>query len=886
MSWRRTRARVLGFAAGGRRHDDDLRQEMRSHIEIETDENIERGMTPEEARRQAMIKFGNQSVAQEDAQNMWSLPSLESVMSDARFGWRVLWKAPGFALVAVLTLALGIGATTAIFSVAYSVLLRPLPYPKPRELMLVYQDNKAEEQGNWRVTALDYLDLRERSRTFSGMAAYTGAGMVFSGGGDTELVLGQRVSANMFSVLQVAPMLGRDFAMEEEEKGRDRVLILSYGLWQRRFGGDPTVIGRVVTVSSEPYTVIGVMPRGFSFPAKQYQAWAPQAFRGKVDPLWVNRSAHYLRVIGRLKPGVTAADASREMQQIAADLERQYPETDANTGARIESLTESVVGDVRTSLFLLLGAAMCLLLIACTNIANLLLARGTAREREIAIRQALGAGNKRIFRQLLTENLLLALGGGTIGAALAYALVWAVLKLGPQDLPRLDEIRVDAPALLFAFVVAVATGVFFGLTPLFSLRRHATAETLKGTATATTGGRGLQRLRSVLVTAEIATCGVLLIVAGLTVRSLMRLGAVDPGFNPDGAVSFSFVMMEAPFPTAARMRAYTHRLLDELRGAPGIENAAFIEGMPLSGNSWSNPVTTDGSDKSPILGIREVSPGYFEAMQMPVRKGRSFGTTETETSEKVAVISETTARKVFGSDDPIGRHVKLGDPQSTDQWRRIVGIVADVRERGLDVNPEPVLYLPYDQLGDDVTRMTGRGLYMVLRTQGDPTAAISFARARMAEIDATVPMHDVQLLRESVSASVAQPRFRTFLFAGFGLLALVLAGVGLYGVLSYAVAQRTHEFGIRIALGARRSNLLGLVFGQGSRLVLIGLGIAVVGAMAVRRAVQTLLFGISSSDPITFTGVVLIIAAIAALAIFIPARRAMRANPLSAIRYE
>ena len=887
MSWRTTIARTLSYFGRGRSsRERALQDELRTHIDFETDENIERGMTPDEARRNALVKFGNQQLVQEDSGAQWSLPSLESLIKDIHFGWRVLWKAPGFSIIAVLTLALGIGATTAIFSVAYSVLIKPLPYPDPEKLVLVAQDDRSNQASDWRVTAFDYLDIRERARSFEGVAAYTGAGLVISGDGPAEMVLGQRVSNNFFSVIGVHPKLGRDFRPEEEEKGKDRVIVLSDQLWHRRFGGDPNVVGKTLTINHEPYTIIGVMPQGFAFPLPRYQAWTPQSFRGAVDPQWINRSAHFLRTIGRLRPGVSITQAESEMTRIAADLEREYPDTNTNEGAHVESLRNNVLGDVGTPLVLLLAASACLLLIACANIANLLLARGTAREREIAVRQALGASNGRIFRQLLTENLMLAIAGGALGCAMAWGLVQAVRKLGPADLPRLSEIRVDSAALLFALAIAMATGLLIGMSPLVSLRKNTTSETLKESGTAHTGGRGVHRLRAILVCSEVAISALLLIVAGLTVRSLMRLDAINPGFNPDQTVTFSVVMMEQRYPTGDRMRQFVRDLTDKLKAIPGVEAIGMTTSLPLGGNSWSNPVSADATTQSALLGIRAITSEYMTAMQTSFVRGRSFTPQDSENSELVAIISESTASKLFPGTDPIGRHVKLGNRDSTEAWRRIVGIVADVHERSLDAPPESLLYVPYTQLGDPVTAMTSRGVYVVLRTNADATSVVNAARARVAQLDSTMPMNDVLSLRELVSASVAQPRFRTFLFSTFGICALVLAAVGLYGVLSYAVAQRRFEFGIRIALGARQFDLLRLVYGEGGRLVIIGLTIAVASALLVRRTFASVLFGISPSDPLTIVGVLVVIILIAGAAIYLPARRAMHANPMTAIRHE
>jgi predicted permease len=883
MNRKRGIVRVFG-GFGGKTRERELGDEIRSHIEIQTDQNIADGMEPAAARRAAMLKFGNAALAREDSRAMWRFPSLDSVAGDIRFGWRILRSAPGFAAVAVLTLALAIGATTAIFSVTYTVLFKPLPYRDAQQLFLIHQYNKNKDSGNWRTTAFDFLDWRSRSQAFSSIGAYTGTGVSMSGNGEAEVLLGQRISSDLFPTLQVTPMLGRNFRTDEEEAGKDKVVILSYGLWQRRFGGDAQIIGRSVRLNSEPHTIIGVMPRGFAFPTDEYSAWLPLAFRGPVDSQVINRSAHFMRSVGRLKPGVSATAAAAEIKRIQEDLERQYPDTDIGEGARIESLTKNIVGDVRPSLLLLLAAAGCVMLIACTNIANLLLARGASRQREVAVRQALGAGVGRVLRQFITENLVLAAIGGGFGIALAYALVAAVITFGPRDLPRLNEIAVDPTVLAFAAAVSLLTGLIFGLFPLWSVRQAAIADSLKNAAKSISHGHGMRRLRAVLVTAEIAISGVLLIVAGLTLHSLARLGAVDAGFNPNHAVSFTFVLMDKPYRTAAQLRAFAHEFYDRVAAGPGVNAVGLSTGLPLSGENWSNPVSSDRSSESALADINAVAGNYFAAMQTPIRHGRPLASSEA--GERVVVINETAATKLFPAEDPIGRHVKFGQANSSDAWRTVVGVAADVKERGLDTAVDPEIYIPYDQLSDRVTEFVGRGLYTIIRSDADAAATVSFARRQLAQMDPEVGVRDVRLLREMVSASVAQPRFRTFVFSTFAALALVLAGVGLYGVLAYMVAQRTREFGIRLALGANPAKLRRLVFAQGVPLVAIGVMAGGIAALAADRALRTLVFGIAPRDPLTFAAVLGVVAVVAIVAMAVPAWRAMRVDPLQAIRYE
>ena len=891
MSWRRFVSRIRSIAHPSWALGSDLKEEISSHIAIETAENVERGMDPAEARRAALLRFGNPEIAREESEAMWSFPSLSSIGADIRFGWRVLWKSPGFAIVALVTLALGISASTAIFTVVYSILFKPLPYLHPEQLVLLHQYSTYKDSGNWNSTALDYLDWRERFKSFSSVAGYTGTGLTFTGNGEPEMVLGQAVSANLFSTLGESPILGRHFTSDEERKGNDTVVILSYGLWKRRFAGDRAVIGRVITVNGRPYTVIGVMPKGFEFPSREYQAWVPFAFYGSVDRNLVNRSAHLLRCIGRLRAGISIEQASVEGKSIATDLQRQYPDTDIGEGLRMESLTESIVGAVRPSLVLLLAASAGVLLVACANIANLLLARGTGRTRELAVRQALGAGRLRIFRQFMIENLVLCILGGSIGVLLTFLFIGAVVKFGPEDLPRLHEISVNGTALVYACLVSVGTGLLFGILPLLSTRGAQTSEALKGTARSMSASRSLNRLRLALVTAEIAVSGLLLISTGLAIRSLGRLYAVDPGFDPEHAVSFSFVLVESSYPKAAQMRSFTHELLDSLRVRAELQAVGLATTLPLNGG-WANPVTTDRPQEAAdplnngaLAGIRPVAGDYFGAMGIPRKAGRVISNADSESSEHVVVISETAAKKLFRG-NPIGQHLKIGNTASNDPWRTVVGVVGDIKERGLDSGPDPDVYIPYDQFADKTTQMVGRGLYLVMRTNTDLAAAVNFARSEISRRDPNLAIRNVEPLTEIIGASVAQPKFRSLLFSIFSAISLLLAGVGLYGVLSYAVAQRTQEFGIRIALGATPRDLRRIVVKVGGPVLLAGLATATIAGLAAERLLHSLVFGVAARDPLTFVSMAGLITAITVLAMFIPARRAMRIDPVVALRYE
>lgn len=871
-----------------KRKESDFSAEIQAHLENEAERLREQGMSEEDAKAAARRAFGNVMRTEERFYERSRWMWWEELKQDVKFGLRMLRKSPGFTVVAVLTLALGIGATTAIFSVAYGVLLRPLPYQDASQLVFAHQYDHSRDVGNWRVTAFDYLDWAQRTKSFRGMAAFTGRGLAFASGDGTDLVLGQGTSANLFDVLGVAPMLGRGFRAGEDSAGNDREVVLSYGLWESRFGGNRDVIGQMTTLNGLPYTIIGVMPRGFEFPSPEYQAWVPIELHGAVDPQQINRSAHFFHVVARLRNGVSFGQADKELRSLAGELEREYPDTDLNEGARLEPFLDHVVGGVRSSLWLLLAATLCLLCIACANVANLLLARATSREREIALRQVLGAGRRRLFRQLLTENAVLAALGGGLGIGFAFPLVSAIVKLGPASLPRLGQVRVDSAALLFACASVALTGLLFALAPMLLVRRTSTTEALKSNSRAMSGARDALKLRNLLIVGEIAISATLLVSAGVIVRSLLRLEGVDPGFDPDHALSMNMVLMDNRYPTAQKMRGFVHGLLDGVRETPSLRAAAIATAIPLQGqDGWVNPITVSGTNLNDLAAIRLIEGDYFSAVGASLLRGRTFTPADNESAALVTIINESTARKFFGNDDPLGKTLKLGRPDQEQEWRMVVGVVADSKQRDLETPTDPEVYLPYDQLSDTVTTLAARDLYLVMRSNGaEPTVLVGFARAAIAHLDPGVPVHDIAIMRELLRASVAQPRFRTFLFSIFGVLALVLASAGLYGVLSYAVAQRTHEFGIRMALGARGDNLLGLVIRQGLLLVLIGTVIGMGVAIGVRRFLSSLLYGIQADDPLTLAGVGVVLVVVALAACAIPARKAMRVDPMVALRHE
>ena len=812
---------------------------------------------------------------------------MDNVLQDLRFALRTLLKNRGFAAVSVLTLALGIGATTAIFSVVNAVLIRPLGYTDPDRLFIVSQIGAEPSVGRIRMTPLDFVDFRERTRSFGSMAAHTGTGFTFTGDGDPELVIGQLVTAELFDVLGARPMLGRTLRSDENEAGKDQVVVLGHELWRRRFAGDSAVIGRSVTINGRPFTVVGVMPRGFNYPSTRYALWAPLALRGTtVGGPPINRGAHFLQVIGRLRPDVTADAARTEMTTIAKQLSVAYPETNENVGATITPLTDEVVGDVRGALRLLMGAVVFVLLIACANVTNLLLARATGRQREVAIRSALGATRGRIIRQLFTENALIYLAGAGVGLVLASWVLDLVMVYGPVDTPRLETTSIDIPVLMFTLGATLAAALTFGLAPAWQLARDSVTEWLRAGQTGG-GSRRAQWARSILTVSQIALCVVLLMGAGVALRSFARLQGNERGFRTDNLLTFSVVLPPSRLPEAAQMRAFHSSLVERFATDGSIEAVGTTTHLPLGGNDIENSFTVDGApeEPQPVAGVRGVGGDYFRAMGILVR-GRGFDRTDHATAPPVAIVNETFVRQFVPEGNPIGRRVKMGGRDSDDPWREIVGVSADVKHRSLAAEVRPEVYMPYGQLADGYMQDWSRGIAVVIRSPVDPGVITTRAREHVKALDPNMPVYQPRTMVQLASESVAEPRFRTLLLGAFGFLALSLATVGIFGVMSYFVTQRTREIGIRMALGARSSTVLGLIVGHGAKLTALGIAIGTAGAIAVARWMQTLLYDVSATDPLTFAMVIGVLGAAALLAIYLPARRATRVDPLVALKSE
>jgi putative ABC transport system permease protein len=801
---------------------------------------------------------------------------MRTLLQDVRYAARVLVRQPGFAAVAVLTLALGVGANTAIFSVVNAVLLRPLPFAEPDQLVRVYE--KRPKLGRTRnvVSAPDFIDWRGQSQTFDSMAAYNGWGASLTGDGEPQRITGALASADLFRVLRAEPMLGRAFAAEEDRPGAPRVVVISHGLWRRRFGADPSAVGKAVTLGGEPYTVVGVMPPAFQFPDPETEVWAPLA----LDPQdQSSRGSHYLSVVARLKTGVTREQAQAEMDAIAGRLEQQY-QVNTGHGVNVFALHDEVVGGVRKSLFVLLGAVGFVLLIACANVANLLLARGAARQAEIAVRTALGASRWRVVRQLLTESLLLFVWGGALGLLLA---VWGVdlfVALSPPGTPRVHEIRADAWVFGFTFLVSLATGVVFGLLPALQASKPDLHAALKEGGRDRLGGGSRTRLRGLLVVAEVASAVVLLVGAGLLLKSFVRLRQVSPGFDTANVLTMQLSLPPSRYRDGASQAAFFRQLLQRVEALPGVRAAGAVAGLPLTGNMASRYFEIEGRPPRPAgeglnANFNLASPGYFRALGVPLVSGRQFDERDASGAPEVVVVNETMARRFWPDEDPLGKRLRIAN----NPWRTVVGVVADVKNDGLSAEPKPEMFYPL--LQSPLPFMT-----LVVRTDTDPKTLAAAVGREVRAVDADEPVYDVKTMDERLAESVSPQRLTTLLVGVFAALAMTLAGVGIYGVISYSVAQRTREMGVRMALGAQKGDVLKLVLRQGLLLALAGVLIGLAGAFALTRVMSGLLYGVSVTDPATFAGVAVMLTAVALVACLVPALRAARVDPMVALRYE
>jgi len=801
------------------------------------------------------------------------------ILKDIRYGIRSLVRNPAFTLIAIITLSLGIGANTAIFSVVNAVLLRPLPFADAEHIMWLW--DTLPQLPTAPTSLPEFLDWKEQNRSFEHLAAFQSGNMFVDAGDGTEDVPVGIVTPEMFSLFRVNPIIGRTFTKEETVIGQHRVAVLSHSMWQNRFGSDPNISGRTIQLNGRTYTIIGVTPTGFSFPGRTV-LWRPLP----IDPADQDRGPHYLNVVGRLKADVTRAQAQADMSTLAARLSQQHPEKTSGHGVKIVGLTDVVLGDIGPALFVLLGAVGFVLLIACANLANLMLARIGGREREIAVRTALGASRLRIVRQLLTESLLLAVAGGGVGLLLAIWAVRWLVSMSPDTIPRVNEISVDLRVAGFTLLASVATGVLFGVVPAWQASRTEFTDALKESGRTTAGVRK-QRLRSALVVSEVALSLVLLVGAGLLIRSFAKLNQVDPGFNPEQVLTMGVTLLPNKYPEDQQVATFYSQLLERSATVPGVISVSATSGLPVSGSDTTDNFTIEGrpaiaKEAEPLTEYWVITPRYFQSLGIPLLAGRDFSETDTKQSPNVVVINDEFRRRHFGLENPLGHRLRL-QGQERDPLL-IVGVVGDSRNMGLDEQPRAAAYVPF--LQDPLSKNLARSLTIVAQTKSDPGAVAASLRAVVTSMDKSVPVYSVKPMTEYLRDSLSRRRFSMVLLSTFSGVALVLAALGIYGVISYGVIQRTHEMGIRMALGAQRNDVLKLVLRQAMIVVLVGVGIGLLGSWALTRLMKSLLFNVSVTDPLTFAGIAVLMILIALLACLIPATRATKVDPLVALRHE
>jgi predicted permease len=810
---------------------------------------------------------------------------MQTLLQDIRYGIRMLAKNPGFTAVAVLTLALGIGANTAIFSVVNAELLRPLPYRDPGQLVRVASASAKLRTVSGAVSYPDFADWRSQNHVFQDMAAYTDSSFALTGIEQSAHLEGAAVTSGMFGILGVTAELGRTFIPEDDEP-HHHVVVLSHALWKERFGGDPQIVGRVIALDHGAYTVVGVMPASFQylFQREPPALWISFGAQRESPSMADERDAHYLRVIARMKPGVTVAEAQANLDVITASLATQYPDSNKYFGAYVASQQEELTRSIRPALLVLMVAVGLVLLIACVNVANLLLARATSRTREIAIRSALGAGRQRVVRQLLTESFLLAMLAGVFGVLLATWGSAALVRFSPENLPKIAEIRMDGWVLAFTVGLSLATGMLFGLAPALQVSHANIVDALKEGALSTTAGQGRHALRSSLVIVEIALALVLLVSSGLLIRSLVNLQNVQPGFDAHNVMTSNVDLPEAKYTDAKKVQ-YFRELMARLDALPGVQSAAGIFPLPMGGDQVRTNFQIEGHPvaKSEELhtGLRDITPDYFATMRIPILQGRDFNAQDQATSTPVVIINEALAREVFPGENPIGKHIEPEVAAGADLpvMREIVGVVGNVRFRELSGEWEAESYVPYAQIPFG-------SITIAVRSTQDPHTLAKPISETVRSLDKDLPTYAPKTVEEYLNSAYAQPRFSTYLLGIFAALAMLLTAVGLYGVIAYSVAQRTHEIGIRIALGGQPRDMLRLIVGQGLRLAVFGVGIGLIAALALTHYLSSMLFGVSSADPVSYVAVVGLLLGVVVAACYVPARRAMRVDPMVALRYE
>jgi putative ABC transport system permease protein len=872
------------------RIEQEMEEEMRFHLRMRTRENIERGMRPDEAEREARRRFGNVGHIKDMGRDIKGGGFIETLLQDLRYGVHMLRTRPGFTLIAVITLALGIGANTAIFSVVNAVLLREMPYRNPDRLVLLWEQKRGSNTLN--VSYPNFADWRDESKLFEEMVAYTYTGIALTTGEYPEPVMGVVASGNLFTLLGINPMLGRAFTQEDAiGEVEDPVIILSHDLWQRRFGSDVNVTGKTINMNSHTLTVIGVMPPGFEFP-QQYQrggtllpkvdAWLPLGIDQKSRE---GRGSRYLTVIGRLKSGVTLEQAQAELNVIARRLEQDYPSTNKDAGVKLVELRKQVVGDVRAALLALFGAVGFVLLIACANVANMLLARSVTRQREMAIRVALGSSSKRIFQQLFTETMILSLCGGLAGLALATAGVKLLIALSTD--PRIAQTRVDGRTLIFTMLVAIVTGVIFGVAPAIQASNPDLNNLIKENSRIASGGMGHHRLRNLLVVVEVALAFVLLVGAVVMIKNFLHLQSVNPGFRTENTLTAAVSIIGEGYNKPERVSGFYQELLDRLQAFPEVLSVGAVNRLPLGGSNFTNSFKIDGVPRAPgeirVADYRVASSDYFHAMGIPILQGRVFTNQDQKDAPPVALINNAMARKYFPNLNPIGQRLVIDAGFDKAVYgktilREIVGVVGDVRHTGLDAEARPEMYVPFQQ--------NPQGVMIVMHTAQEPSLMISALRNAIKAIDPNQLAAEIKTMDDLRSESIGQRKFTLFLLSVFAVMALTLCFLGVYGLIAYSVTQRSHEIGIRMALGAKPNYIGRMILRQGLKPVMIGMALGIGVVIALNRMVVSLLYGVTVYDPATILICMLILITAGVMACLIPAAKASRLDPVITLREE
>ncbi|HEV2388562.1 MAG TPA: ABC transporter permease [Candidatus Acidoferrales bacterium] len=872
-----------------------LDEELREHFERLVEENRRKGMPGEQARAAARRSLGHRERIREAYHDQRSLPWVESLLQDLRFGLRMLLRNPGFATVAIATLALGIGANTVIFSVVNAVVLHPLPYHAPDRLVIVQERISKLTERPVSVPAPDVLTFQQKNRVFTAAAGYQDEFYDLTGGGRPRRIRAARVSWTLFPVLDVQPLVGRAFRPEEDDPGR-KVVVLGYALWKQQFGGDRSIVGRAIALDRKPYTVVGVMPANFAFPIEGLEnfdpaeLWLPMSFTAEERAHFGDNFNYGL--LARLKPGVSLARAKADASLIAAGIEREYPpevRNELNVEGVVTPLLDAIVGDVRALMTILLGAVGLVLLVACANVAILLLARTLNRRKEIALRMALGAGRARLLRQFITEVTALALASGVLALAIAYGGDRALVRLVPAEIPRARNAGLDFPVLLFTLALSILAAWIVGAAPAIAASDSNVNEALKEGARGASSSRRHQRIRSVLVTSEIALALLLLAGAGLLIRSFLRARQVNPGFQPEHVLSFNVALPSASYPQPEQVRSFYRQLRSGLAGLPGVRSAGFSTDLPMMAN-WNHIFTPEDYHPAPNAPLNFcvnsiVSDGYFDALRIPLLRGRTFNDGDTLAATPVVIISQAIAERYWPGQNPIGKRLKWGVAQSRSPWLTVAGVVGEVKQGPLDSVTQPHTYEPYSQASADYVEHIP-SMYFAIRASGDPAGLAAAVRTEVWSLDSQLAIYQLGTMTDVVDSSLTPRRFNLFLLAGFAALALVLAVIGIYGVVSYAAGQRTHEVGLRMALGAGRADVLKLVVGQGVGLALAGIVLGVCGALVLTRFLASLLYQIAPDDPATLVAVSVLLGSVAIAACLVPAWRATRVDPAATLRSE